>query len=147
MAHRWKTDNGHSTWWARCARARRERPFSLSLALVVPIPGGLALVLGDAVSRALSNVTADAVSRSMGALLLVGALFTLMGIARGKHIAEVIGLAAMSAGFAIYGLGVLLGLGLQGAVAGPITLALAVGCVLRILSLGNIPPPGQRSVP
>lgn len=119
----------------RLVESRIDRPYTLALALVLPIPGTLALIYGDAVSAALGNIAADTVSRFMGAALLAGAVLTLIGLARNKHVYEFTGLSILAIGLAVYGLGVLLGLGLQGAVAGPIALAVSLGTVLRLRSL------------
>jgi hypothetical protein len=115
--------------------ARRYTPYTLAFAIVLPIPGVLAVVYGDAVSRALENISAGSTSRLMGSALLLGPLITLVGIIRGRTFAEAIGLTIMAAGCVIYGLGVILGLGLAGAVAGTGFLAIAIGTVLRIITL------------
>lgn len=119
----------------RLRAARIDRPYTLALALVLPIPGVLALLYGDAASAALGNIAADFLSRFMGVALLSGAVLTLLGLARNRHAYEVTGLTALAIGLTVYGLGVLLGLGLQGAVAGSISLAVALGSALRLLSL------------
>jgi hypothetical protein len=83
---------------------------------VLVIPGALAVIYGDDVSRALATI--DTVSRAMGVALLAGGITTITGIARGRSLVEVIGLSLLAVGCGIYGLGVFLGLGFAGAVAG-----------------------------
>jgi hypothetical protein len=119
----------------RLRSARINRPYTLALATLLPVPGVLAIVYGDAVSAALSNIAAGAISRVMGVALLVGASLTLVGLCRSRHLIEAAGLTVMAGGCAIYGLGVLLGLGLGGAVAGTVSIAVAAGTVLRVVSL------------
>lgn len=112
--------------------ARRGHPYTLAFGLLLPIPGVLAVICGDDVSRALSNLVADDLSRGMGAALLLGALLVLFGVLRREPLVEVSGLIFLAMGCAIYGLGVVLGLGLAGMVAGPGFLAIALGTVFRI---------------
>lgn len=117
---------------ARLAAVRRVHPFTLALGLILPLPGVLAVIYGDGVSRALSNLVADDLSRGMGVALLLGALLALFGVLRREPLVEVSGLIFLAMGCAIYGLGVVLGLGLAGMVAGPLALAIALGAVFRI---------------
>ena len=114
--------------------ARQRHPYTLALGLLLPIPGVLGLVLGDDVSRALSNIAADHVSRGMGAAFLIGSVLVLFGVLRCEPIVEATGLVFMAMGAAVYGLGVMLGLGLAGMVAGPGFLAIALGTAFRIMN-------------
>jgi hypothetical protein len=125
----------HTTAMQRLKEARIHRPYTLTFAVILPIPGALGVIYGDAVSRALEIITAGLVSRIMGLALLVGALLTLAGILAGRSLLETAGLSIMAAGCAIYGLGVILGLGLAGAVAGSGFLAIATGTLLRVRGL------------
>lgn len=115
--------------------ARVHRPFTLAIAYVFPVPGVLAIIYGDAASRALETIAAGILSRIIGAALLGSSVFLLLGIAKGKSLWEAIGLGLAATGCALYGLGVLLGLALGGAIAGPISLAVALGSVWRMVSL------------
>lgn len=119
----------------RLSLARVHRPYTLAIATVVPIPGVLAIIYGDATSQALSNLAAGVVSRVIGVALLVGAVLTLTGIARGRSLIEATGLLTIAFGAGVYGLGVLLGLGLGGTIAGPFALAIAIGSVLRVIGI------------
>jgi hypothetical protein len=116
------------------------RPFTVVLAAVLVIPGALAVIYGDEVSRALATIAADTVSRVMGAALLVGGVTTIIGIARGRALVEVIGLSLLAVGSGIYGLGVLLGLGFAGAVAGSGFLAITLAIVRRVVTLVAVAP-------
>lgn len=118
----------------------RHRPFTVVIAAVLTIPGVLALIYGDEVSRALSEISAGIISRFMGGALLVGGLTTLIGIARGKALTETLGLTVLALGCGIYGLGVILGLGLAGTVAGSGFLAIALSIVRRVVTLAALPP-------
>lgn len=119
----------------RIRLARIYRPYTIAFAVILPIPGVLAIIYGDSVSQALSNISAGILSRFMGIALLVGGVAVIAGIAKGKSLVEAAGLTLMAAGCAIYGLGVVLGLGLAGVVAGAGFLAIALGTVLRVMSL------------
>lgn len=117
-----------------------DRPYTVVLAAVLVIPGALAVIYGDDVSRALATIAADTVSRGMGAALLAGGITTIVGIARGRSLVEVIGLSLLAVGCGIYGLGVLLGLGFAGAVAGSGFLAIALAAVRRVVTLAAVAP-------
>jgi hypothetical protein len=116
------------------------RPFTVVLAAVLAIPGALAVIYGDEVSRALATIAADTVSRGMGVALLAGGVTTIVGIARGRALVEVIGLSLLAVGCGIYGLGVFLGLGFAGAVAGSGFLAVALAIVRRVVTLAAVAP-------
>ena len=116
------------------------RPYTVVIAVVLLFPGVLAIVYGDAVSAALSKIAADNISRLMGILLVVGPILTLVGIARNRALAETLGLTVIALGCAIYGLGVILGLGLQGAVAGSGFLAIAAATIRRVITLAAVVP-------
>lgn len=118
--------------------ARTHRPFTLVFAFVLPIPGALAIIYGDDVSRALNTISAGVLSRVIGIALLVGAMATVTGLARGVSLYEAAGLTLMSGACTIYGVGVILGLGLGGMVAGPMALAVALAMILRVVSLTTI---------
>lgn len=118
----------------RLVATRQAHPYTLGLGLVLPISGSLAVVLGDDVSRALSIIAADDISRGMGAALLIGSVLVLFGTLRREPIVEVSGLVFLAMGCSIYGLGVILGLGLAGMVAGPGFLGIALGAVFRVMN-------------
>lgn len=122
---------------ARIHSAWVHRPYTVVLSVVLLVPGALAVVYGDAVSSALSKIAADSISRLMGVLLVVGSMLTLAGIARGRALTETLGLTVTAIGCAIYGFGVVLGLGLQGAVAGSGFLAIAAATVRRVITLAD----------
>ncbi|HEV7453233.1 MAG TPA: hypothetical protein VGO16_17995 [Pseudonocardiaceae bacterium] len=123
-----------------------DRPYTVVLAAVLAIPGALAVIYGDEVSRALATIAADTVSRGMGAALLAGGVTTIVGIARGSTLAEVIGLSLLAVGCGIYGLGVILGLGFAGAVAGSGFLAVALATVRRVVTLTAVAPKAGNGV-
>lgn len=123
-------------WQLRSAWVHR--PYTVVLAVVLLVPGALAIVYGDEVSQALSNIAAGTISRLMGTLLVVGSALTLLGIARNRALTETLGLTVTAIGCAIYGLGVILGLGLHGAVAGSGFLAIAAGTIRRVITLAAV---------
>ncbi|HEX4100541.1 MAG TPA: hypothetical protein VHY21_08365 [Pseudonocardiaceae bacterium] len=114
------------------------RPYTVVLAVVLLFPGVLAIIYGDEVSQALSNIAAGTISRLMGTLLVVGSALTLRGIARNRALTETLGLTVTAIGCAIYGLGVILGLGLHGAVAGSGFLAIAAATIRRVITLAAV---------
>lgn len=128
--------------------ARVHRPYTIVFGVVLLVPGTLAVIYGDQVSRALETISTGPLSRLMGVALLAGSVITLVGIALGRSLWEALGLTLMAAGCAIYGIGVIMGLGLAGMVAGPGFLAIALGSTLRVVSLLttahqiNMPPDG-----
>lgn len=121
------------------------RPYTIVLSVVLLVPGALAIVYGDAVSAALSKIAADSISRLMGILLVVGSTLTLLGLARGRALTETLGLTVTAIGCAIYGFGVILGLGLQGAVAGSGFLAIAAATIRRVMTLAAAAREADRS--
>lgn len=121
----------------RLERARRERPYSLVFAFAMWIPGVLALVYGEAVSRGLTELSVGFMARIMGGALLAASLAMTYGILRNDHLVESFGVLLMAGGATIYGVGVMFGLGLGGAVAGPFALSIVFGSVLRVISLAS----------
>lgn len=124
--------------WQQLQSAWVHRPYTVVLAVVLMVPGALAIVYGDSVSQALSNIAAGTISRLMGTLLVVGSALTLIGIARNRALTETLGLTVTAIGCAIYGLGVILGLGLHGAVAGSGFLAIAAATIRRVITLAAV---------
>ncbi len=124
--------------WQQLQSAWVHRPYTVVLAVVLVVPGALAIVYGDSVSQALSNIAAGTISRLMGTLLVVGSALTLSGIARNRALTETLGLTVTAIGCAIYGLGVILGLGLHGAVAGSGFLAIAAATIRRVITLAAV---------
>ncbi|MGH3814036.1 MAG: hypothetical protein ACRDUV_16555 [Pseudonocardiaceae bacterium] len=122
-----------------------QRPYTVVLSAVLLVPGALAIVYGDQVSAALSKIAADSISRLMGILLVVGPTLTLVGIARNRTLTETLGLTVTAIGCAIYGLGVILGLGLQGAVAGSGFLAIGAATILRVMTLAALAREADRA--
>lgn len=138
-AHRDESSRGTtSVIWQQLQSAWVHRPYTVVLAVVLLVPGALAIVYGDEVSQALSNIAAGTISRLMGTLLVVGSALTLLGIARNRALTETLGLTVTAIGCAIYGLGVILGLGLHGAVAGSGFLAIAAGTIRRVITLAAV---------
>ena len=124
--------------WQQLQSAWVHRPYTVVLAVVLLVPGVLAVFYGDEVSQALSNIAAGTISRLMGTLLVVGSVLTLTGIARNRTLTETFGLTVTAIGCAIYGLGVMLGLGLHGAVAGSGFLAIAAATIRRVITLAAV---------
>lgn len=115
--------------------AQVHRPFTLALAVGTAIPGVTAIIYGDAASRALEAIAAGVLSRIIGVALLGSSIALMIGISLGKSLWEAIGLGLVVFGCGLYGVGVLLGLALGGMIAGPLSLIIAVGAGLRMMSL------------
>ena len=115
--------------------ARKNRPYTLSLGFMMPYSGILALIYGDRVSSALSNISSGVPSRVIGGSLLVGGIAVIIGVFWGRYFIEATGIALLAFAFALYGIGVMIGLGLSGMIAGPLSISVATGSVLRVISL------------
>lgn len=123
------------TWLRLLARAWSAKPTAVTIPIVMVPIGICALILGTDISQAFTNISADGgvvVIRIMGAAMLTGGVLVIVSIVRGDAVQEAIGLAFAAFGAAIYGGGVVIGLGEQGLVAGLGYLAIAVGFVGRI---------------
>ena len=111
---------------------------------VVMIPIGLeAVILGDHASRAFGNFGGATLVRVLGVALLIGGMTMVTGILREDPALEPIGATFVALGTAIYGGGVIAGLGLQGLIAGLLALAIMVGFLGRILRMIRDAPPRE----
>ncbi len=115
------------------------KPYTVTFGLGMPILGTLAIIYGDGVSAALSNIAAGSISRLMGAALLIGGIVTTLGIARAQEAVESIGLSILVTGCGVYGAGVLLGLGLHGAIAGGGFILITIATIRRVTTLSAAP--------
>ena len=95
----------------------------------------LAIVCGTHVSSAFTLLGAGYLANTMGAVMFLGGLCALVGVLRRDHMVEAIGLVGMAMGCILYSLGVMLGLGVGGQVAGPIALAAAVAMMLAAVGI------------
>lgn len=119
--------------------AKLLQPVTLVLSLTLWIPGVLAIVYGENVSRGLSNIGVGFMARVMGAVMVAGTLLVAYSIFRNNSIlSESIGLVLIAFGLIIYGIGVMFGLGMNGAFAGPVALSLALALVYRAKLLPDI---------
>lgn len=108
------------------------------------IPAGLeAVILGDHASKAFNNFGGSSLVRVLGVALLIGALIMIAGIVREDPALEPIGATFVALGTAIYGGGVIAGLGLQGLIAGQLALGIMVGFLGRILRMVRDAPPRE----
>lgn len=120
------------------------RPFTLPLAVAAVIVGCLTLYHGADVSEALSRllppsvIPGDTVMRFWGGLQIIGGVLVLWGVLRPRMDAERSGWSFLIGAFLFYAVGVLGGLGLQGAVAGTYAAALAAGSAFRAWGLKRI---------
>lgn len=107
-------------------------PFATNLPLIsVPI-GLLALVIGPDISRGFTNVFHRPEPVYVwGVVMLLGGLQVARGIGSRHPSKERAGLYILALAYAFYGLFVMVGLGRSGLVTGPLTVTLALCCVLR----------------
>jgi hypothetical protein len=112
--------------------AWREQPTAVTLPLGMTVIGLAAIVLGENASRAFVELGGSAMIRVMGAAMLVGGLLVAASIIRSDYLLEVMGLALAAFGATVYGIGVILGLGLNGLVTGPENLLIALAFFGRI---------------
>ena len=112
--------------------AWREQPTAVTLPLGMILIGLLAVILGENASRAFTELGGAAMIRVMGLAMLVGGLLVAVSITRSDYLLEVIGLALAAFGAVVYGVGVILGLGLNGLVTGPENILIALAFFGRI---------------
>jgi len=113
------------------------------LAVTVPaamIPIGVAtLALGSEASRAFTLIPGGSlIAHALGMLLLIGGVLTIAGTLRMGTFVELIGLVFVSTGAFLYAGGVIIGLGVNGLIAGGAYAAITVGCVGRVVMLGSL---------
>src|SRR5690349_13734019 len=94
--------------------AWREQPTAVTLPLGMILIGLAAVIL------------------VMGLAMLAGGLLVAVSIVRSDYLLEVMGLALAAFGATVYGIGVILGLGLNGLVTGPENLLIALAFFGRI---------------
>ena len=129
--------------WLRLREAWDERPDSVTAPVLWVFPGLVAIILGDGVSKAFENLGSGTSIRILGVALVVGGLTVLVGILRKDTSIEMIGLLVTVFGSMIYGVGVVMGLGWQGIMAGGFALGPAVGFLGRCRCLVRKAPDPQ----
>lgn len=114
----------------------RVRPVATAVGVgMIPV-GIIATALGEGASRAFTLIPiGHGVAHAMGLLLVVGGFLTVAGIVRRDATLEMAGVSFISAGTFIYGAGVIIGLGWNGAIAGGLALMIAVGTFGRVFLL------------
>ncbi len=124
--------------WARLVDSWKYRPYVTAFAVgLIPV-GVLAIIYGDKVSAALGNLAANSISRGMGFALFTGGLIALLGITSHRALTLTVGMGITAFGLSLYGVGVILGLGLAGMVAGPIALIAAIATTRQVVTLAQI---------
>jgi hypothetical protein len=117
--------------------AWREQPTAVTLPLGMIFLGLGAMILGDHVSRAFTEIGGGAMIRVMGAAMFAGGLLVAISIIRDDIFLEVMGLALTAFGATFFGIGVILGLGVQGFVAGGENLLIALAFFGRIAMISR----------
>ena len=124
--------------WQRLIESWKYRPYVTAFPIgLIPV-GVLAILFGDKVSAALGNLAANSISRGMGFALFTGGLITLLGILSHRALSVTLGMSIMAFGLGIYGVGVILGLGLAGMVAGPIALIASIATIRQVVTLAQM---------
>lgn len=118
--------------WSKLRSAWNNKPTAVTVPLAMIPIGIAALILGEDASRAFTEIGGGVVIRFMGAVMLAGGTSVLIAILRDDPLYELIGLVLAALGAAIYGTGVILGLGTQGVVAGIGYLAMSAAFLGRI---------------
>jgi hypothetical protein len=116
-------------------RLLERNPFGTLTAAAAVVCGILGLVLGDGASQGMTNSLAgyaNITAHLWGATLAAGGAAKLIGLYAGRSTIEVPGLWVMSGGWAFYSITVLVGLAAHGLVAGVISAAATIGCVLKV---------------
>ena len=109
-----------------------DKPFSLFLSVAAVPVGVTAAIFGSEVSKAITNVLeGELIPHLWGAILALGGLTTLYGIARAKWIGEYTGLQLTAVALLFYSVCCYLGLGLGGIVSGSLALAYTLACWYR----------------
>ncbi|MGQ0774537.1 MAG: hypothetical protein ACT4NY_08990 [Pseudonocardiales bacterium] len=116
----------------RLYRAWENTQTAITTPLILIPVGIVALIFGEGVSRAFTDLGGGVVIRIMGTAMVVGGCLVLQSILTGNVLNEVTGLTLTALGTAIYGGGVILGLGLHGIVAGMGYLGLTLTLLGRV---------------
>lgn len=97
------------------------------------VPLGMAvIILGERASRAFSVLGGDIPAKMIGLALFTAGLLLMVGIFSNNFFLQAIGSSAGLVGFVLYGGGCYLGLGINGVIAGTLSLAVAAGFAGRI---------------
>jgi hypothetical protein len=112
--------------------AWRAQPTAITLPLGMTLIGLAAIILGDNASRAFTELGGGAMIRVMGSAMLIGGALVAVGVIRDDDRFELMGLALAAFGATVYGIGCILGLGLNGLVTGPENLLIALAFLGRI---------------
>jgi hypothetical protein len=132
---RWPVHRGLKDFYAEL----RIRPVATSVVLASIHCGVGALILGERASRAFTIIGGQGggalIAHLMGVLMLLGGVLAIAGSLRLGSLVELLGLGLAAAGLTIYGGGVLIGLGINGFIAGSLALYVAAGVALRVLLL------------
>ena len=124
--------------WTRFVESWKFRPFVTAYSVgLIPV-GVLAIIFGDKVSRALGELAANSISRGMGFALFTGGVITLLGILSRRALSVTLGMGFMAVGLSIYGVGVILGLGLGGMVAAPVALIAAIASIRQAVTMAQV---------
>lgn len=118
-------------------RRWRDQPTAVTLPLGMIFLGLSAMILGDHVSRAFTEIGGGSMIRVMGSAMFVGGLLVGASILREDVFLEVMGLALTAFGATFFGIGVILGLGLQGLIAGGENLLIALAFFGRIAMISR----------
>ncbi|WP_067483028.1 hypothetical protein [Actinomadura hibisca] len=109
-------------------------PFATMVALTAVVLGALGMIIGDGVSRGMTDSLAghaNAIAHLWGLIFATGGALTLYGLYARRVTLELPGLYLVAGGYAFYCLTVLTGLKQHGLAAGVISGGLAAGGLLK----------------
>lgn len=115
----------------------QEHPFELFFAFFT-IMVGFPLVVAGASPQSVQALLPEALVRLWGAEILFGGLLTMAGLIWPHSQTERFGCTLLSAGCTVYGLVLLLVVGLQGAVAGSLILGFGLASGVRAYAINKV---------
>lgn len=111
------------------------RPTATLISIGVIPTGIFALSLGEGASRAFTLIPGGSlVAHAFGLLLVIGGALSVTALARSDVFLELLGQIAIALGAGLYALGVYIGLGLNGLIAGSLSAVIASGAVAKVLA-------------
>ncbi len=123
----------------RITEALQLRAMATTVSLGMIPTGVMALALGEGSSRAFTIIPGGSlIAHLFGALLALGGALVLLAILRSETFIEVVGLACIASGAALYAGGVYIGLGANGLIAGTLSGFIALGAFNRVTFLTRL---------
>jgi hypothetical protein len=120
----------------RLHRAWKAKPLAITLVFALVPVGVIVLVFGDSADWAFATIGGGGIIiRYMGILMILGGAFVAYSVIRKDAFYEVLGLTFAALGTAVYGVGILLGFGAEGLIAGLGYLSMTLAFLGRVALL------------